>query len=69
MTNVKTVSINGKELKCMYCGHNMFWQAETLLNQKWLSIFNQEAWGKSGKAFICDKCGYKHEFISKKGIF
>ena len=68
MADAKTVTIDGKELKCMYCGYDKFWQADTILNKKWLAFFDLEAWSKVGKAYICDKCGYKHEFISKQGL-
>jgi predicted nucleic-acid-binding Zn-ribbon protein len=68
MSDAKNITVDGKELKCMYCGCNKFWQADTLLNKKWLAVFDLEAWSKTGKAYICDECGYKHEFISKKGL-
>jgi predicted nucleic-acid-binding Zn-ribbon protein len=68
VSDAKNVTIDGKELKCMYCGYDKFWQSDTMLNAKWLAALDLEAWGKTGKAYICDKCGYKHEFITKKGL-
>ena len=67
--DVKSVKVNNQDLKCVFCGSNKFWEVDTLLNEKWFAAFDVEIWSKRGKAYICDNCGYKHEFISKKGIF
>ncbi len=66
MTKISTVQINGSELKCMLCGYNQFWQADTLLNRKWLAALDLEGFSSGGKAYICNKCGYKHEFFPQK---
>ncbi len=50
----------------MLCGHNQFWQARTLLNRYWLALFDLEGFSSGGKAYICNKCGYKHEFFPQK---
>ena len=66
--DIKKIKIDDKDLKCMFCGNDQFWQADTLLNKKWLATYDLEIFSKTGKAYICDKCGYKHEFISKKDL-
>jgi len=66
MEKVDKVDIHNKVLTCMHCGHTEFWQASTLLNKTWLSFLDLEGFSNRGKAYICERCGYKHEFIDKK---
>jgi hypothetical protein len=60
------IKINGKELKCLFCGGSQFGVYNTLLNKKWLAMLDWE-WlsPKEGKAYVCKNCGYKQEFFSK----
>ena len=62
------VKINDKTLTCMFCGNNTFDEIKTTLNRRLLAMFGLEIlnlYGKKslGKAYICNRCGYKHEFF------
>ncbi|OGK62949.1 hypothetical protein A2334_06230 [Candidatus Roizmanbacteria bacterium RIFOXYB2_FULL_38_10] len=64
----ENVAIGKKELRCLYCGNNTFIKAKTLLNRRFFAIFDLEVFNMMTKrglgiAYICTKCGYKHEFF------
>jgi len=59
------VQINGKFLKCLYCGHDKFTTNNIALNSSLMAGLDMEFFSKQGKAYICGKCGYKHEFYGK----
>lgn len=61
----KTVDINGRELRCVVCGNNQFWQREAQLNTAAASFFNFDWANPSGICVICEDCGYIHWFYPK----
>ncbi len=65
----ETVKILDIKLVCHHCGNDMFSHQNTILNRRLFSILDME-WlaaftgGRTmGVAYICDKCGLKHEFF------
>jgi len=63
-----TATVGKRELKCLYCGNNTFMKAKTLLNRRFFAIFDLEIFSIMkkrglGTAYICTKCGFKHEFF------
>lgn len=63
MEEERTVTINNKQLLCLFCGSAEFKKVNTKLNQKWAAIFDAEMFSPEGVAYICKSCGYKHEFF------
>lgn len=61
--NEDNVIVKGKNLECMFCKNKSFDIYKIKMNKKWLSIFDLELFSKSGKAYICKNCGFKHEFF------
>ncbi len=64
----KEVEINGKKLSCMFCGNSEFIHIATAMNKRALSLLDAEALNLFtrrglGEAYICTKCGLKHEFF------
>lgn len=62
MKNPEKFMVNGKELTCLYCGENMFYAHDVKLNKSLFVFLDIELFSKGGKAFICENCGFKHEF-------
>jgi predicted nucleic-acid-binding Zn-ribbon protein len=54
--------VNDKELTCLFCGETLFYRHEVKLNKSVMVFLDIEWLGKTGSAFICANCGYKHEF-------
>lgn len=65
MKNAQNYVIDGKELKCSFCGNNRFYTLNVKLNSLATSWFGGMAslLAKSAKAFICSGCGKKEEFV------
>ena len=57
------VEIQGRELKCLVCGHGVFWKKEAQLNTAGASFLNLDWTNPSGACYICAKCGYIHWFL------
>ena len=64
MSNPETYIVNEKELKCVNCGENLFYAHDVKLNKSLFVFLDIEMFSKGGKAFVCDNCGYKHEFYT-----
>jgi predicted nucleic-acid-binding Zn-ribbon protein len=60
--NAEPVVILGRELKCVICGHDRFWQREAQLNTAAASFFNLDWTNAAGICVICNECGYIHWF-------
>lgn len=59
----KTITINDKQLKCLICGNDQFNESGIKLNST-TAVFLEIEWlAKGGKAYICDRCGFNHEFF------
>lgn len=60
---IKKVKVLGKDLICQFCGNDSFSEVDIKLNERGYVLLDVEAFSKSGKAYICEKCGFKYEFI------
>jgi predicted nucleic-acid-binding Zn-ribbon protein len=56
--------VNGKDLRCLFCGEDEFYEYEVKMNKSVLVFLDIEWMGKAGRAYICSNCGYKHEFFN-----
>ena len=63
MEETDDVIIEGKKLNCLYCGSDTFYKVYTKMNKKWTSMLDLEIFSPEGTAYICKRCGYKHEFF------
>lgn len=57
------VEVQGRELKCLVCGHDAFWKREAQLNTAMATFFNFDWANSSGLCYVCAKCGYIHWFL------
>ena len=57
------VEIQGKPLNCKFCNNTTFNTIKTVTSKRAFAFFDLEWLGKSGTAYICSQCGYKHEFL------
>jgi len=57
------VEVQGRELKCVVCGHDAFWKREAQLNTATASFFNLDWTNPTGICYVCAKCGYIHWFL------
>jgi len=60
------VTIAGKPLHCMHCGHQNFSKREILINTTWVTLFRWQFFNQSARCFICRSCGFLHSFVSTK---
>jgi hypothetical protein len=58
----KEIAVQDQPLNCLFCHHNKFYTTKVAMNQRWLSWFNYELFSSSGRAYTCERCGFKHEF-------
>ena len=58
-----SVEVQGRELKCLVCGHDCFHKREAQLNTAAASFFNFDWANPTGACYICAKCGYIHWFL------
>lgn len=65
MKEDRTITINNKQLICLFCGNSEFKKVATKLNEKWGASFGVEMFNPEGIAYICKNCGYKHEFYKR----
>lgn len=63
MKEANKVVINEKNLTCHHCGNEKFYEHSVKMNKTMHVIFDVEWASKSGKAFVCDACGFKMEFF------
>ena len=64
----ETVIINGKQLKCPFCGNTNFLKSNLRLNTITTTFFSG-LWAflaKGGKGYICSECGLLQEFYKKQ---
>ena len=66
MTGAKEIKIQGKKLKCTFCGGDKFFDFDVRLNT-FSTTFLSGFWSFiAKKAYACEKCGLKQEFVDKK---
>ena len=63
MKEAERKQIDTKDLKCLFCREDEFYEHEVNMNKSVLVFLDIEWLGKAGKAYICSSCGYKHEFF------
>lgn len=57
------VEVQGRELRCLVCGHDCFHKREAQLNTAAASFFNLDWANSSGICYVCARCGYIHWFM------
>lgn len=57
------VIVQGRQLACVVCGNQTFWEQEVQLATRGLNLFNLELFGRVAQSAICERCGYVHMFI------
>lgn len=60
--HAEEILINGTPLTCLVCRYNKFYTTKVAMNQRWLAWFDSEMFATSGRAYTCERCGFKHEF-------
>jgi hypothetical protein len=61
----KAYEVQGRQLKCLVCGHEEFWRREAQLNTTLATFFKLDWTNASANCFVCDRCGYIHWFLPK----
>ena len=57
------VEVQGRELKCLICGHGSFLKREAQLNTAVLTFFSLDWANKSATCYVCGRCGFVHWFL------
>jgi predicted nucleic-acid-binding Zn-ribbon protein len=66
--NAESVTINGKQLKCNFCGNTQFLKSNIRMNT-WGTTFGSgflSFFAKRGRGYICSDCGLLHEFYKEE---
>jgi predicted nucleic-acid-binding Zn-ribbon protein len=61
----ETVGVAGKQLQCVVCGNDHFWQREAQLNTAGMTFLELDWANPSALCCVCDSCGYIHWFMPK----
>lgn len=56
-----SVEVQGRELKCLVCGHDGFHKQEAQLNPARAGLLDWTV--PTGICYVCAKCGYIHWFL------
>ncbi len=59
------VTVKNKDLKCVVCGNDTFDKVGVRLNSKRAIFWDAEMFARGGEAYICDNCGFSHEFFTQ----
>jgi hypothetical protein len=49
---------NGKEIKCLVCQNDKFWQTEAQLNKALSTFFHLNWTDETATCLVCTECGY-----------
>ena len=60
------VVMKTRDLRCLFCGHDQFTELETRMPWGWLVFWDVGLFGRRVKAYVCEECGYKHEFVHEE---
>ena len=60
------VRVEGFDLRCEICKHDLFWYRQAQLNTAAASFFNFDWANPSATCYVCDRCGYIHWFLSDR---
>ena len=63
MAIATSVVKNSKDFRCLNCGADKFFESNIKLNSRWAVLLDMEIFSKRGTSYICEKCGYNHEFF------
>lgn len=58
------ITVHGKPLNCVVCGHDHFWRREAEI-EAYRGLLNKLT-EPPAVCHICDKCGYVHWFITHR---
>lgn len=56
----------GKELTCLVCGFDRFFERHAQLNTAVATFFNFDWANATGDCWVCGQCGYIHWFLGAK---
>jgi predicted nucleic-acid-binding Zn-ribbon protein len=54
------VTVQGRALHCLLCGHSVFWEHRVQLTTPFFSFLDPDS---TAHAAICERCGYVHMFV------
>ena len=57
------VVVQGRQLSCVVCGHDTFWEHQIQLATPGLNLLSFEEFGRVAQSAVCARCGYVHMFI------
>jgi len=56
------VTVQGKPLRCMVCGHDSFWEQHISVSTAMFSFLDPDS---TAHCAVCSRCGYVHMFLPK----
>ena len=60
-----TVTVNGRELRCLVCGHDRFLHRKAQLNTSVATFFTVDWANPTADCFGCETCGHLHWFFGE----
>ncbi|SEP16222.1 Nucleic-acid-binding protein containing Zn-ribbon domain [Amycolatopsis saalfeldensis] len=63
---LRLVTVRGRALRCVVCGHREFSSREVKLNSTGAEFLGLGWANRSALAVICGSCGYVHEFAGPR---
>jgi DNA-directed RNA polymerase subunit RPC12/RpoP len=65
MTEVKPVTVQGRDLRCQHCGHDRFLHKAMKLDRVGFGglVLWEGFWGDSADTYVCGRCGFAHFFL------
>jgi predicted nucleic-acid-binding Zn-ribbon protein len=57
------VVVQGRQLKCVVCGHGIFWEHQIQLSTPLFNFLDLDEWNRVAHCAVCERCGYVHMFI------
>lgn len=63
MGDARPVTIVGKPLQCVVCGHDHFAERKAQLNTRLATFFDFDWVNPQAECYICSRCGYVHWFL------
>ena len=57
------VLLDGRTLKCPFCGGERFHHRESVMSTRKLAFFDLEWMGKKAQNYVCAACGYIYWFM------
>ena len=60
-----SVTVGQRPLLCAACGHDRYYDRNSLLNTRGGELFGVAWANKAAKNYICAQCGYIHWFLER----